>query len=256
MTVPAYLDDTDHDTYDSETSVDLSSPFIDTVRIHALDTPEAFAREKYEEVLSSLSSEPTPYLIATHHPELLHALVSRTALPLLTEVHVGAVVHSSEHGVGVLPHLSRTCAFIHVPTLRGPVTPEFRHALISSKVKWVVMGDPSSTTPLHPDWVFAMRDICVLNGISFTFAGWGSWVENATYHGRERTVRVPREVSNNHCAIRVNGDVALCPSQPRNPFLCGESGWTVMRRPNSTEEAMCIDGRLWDETPFDIIPFP
>lgn len=245
MSAPAYTDD-DYTEFDPvETAVDI-------VRIGVLGSSEVFDHDGYLTAIGGIQPN-TRYLISTHHPRELNKLLGSSFLPEGAEVHVGAVVTDAQSARRVIPEIDTETSFVHFPLVDGPITREIKNMFIANSVRWVVCGSSECTHVMHPDWVRDLRDFCVLSGISFSFLGWGAWVENAVSCGRERVVRVPREVSSSFCAVHVTGKVALCPSNPINPFVRGESGWTVLRRVNGSDDSHLLDGRLWDEAPFDLL---
>lgn len=249
MSAPAYTDDEDLD--DEFFDTDAPDVCVDVVRVYAQDTVEEFGAAAYLSVIAGMTA-PSRYLLSAHHPEELRALVRSSFIPEGVEVHVGAVVTSLETARTLIPTVGGN-GFVHFPRLRGRVPAEVRDLLVEHSVTWVVVGGEACTSVMHPDWVRDLRDFCVLSGISFWFYGWGTWVENVVECGRERIVRAPKTVSPGYCAVHVTGKIALCPSNPHNPFLRGEPGWTVLRRASNDEDTTLLDGRLWDEAPFDLI---
>lgn len=245
MSAPAYTDD-------DCAEFDAMEPAMDIVRIGVLGTSEIFDHEGYLAAIGSMLPH-TRYLISTHHPRDLSALLRSSFLPEGADVHVGAVVTDSESARRVIPETDEGTSFVHFMHLTGPVTREVQDMLIANSVRWVVFGSGDGVHVMHPDWARDLRDFCVLADISFSFLGWEAWVENTVSCGREHVVRVPREVSSSFCAVHVTGKSAMCPSNPYNPFVRGESGWTVLRRATSSDNTALLDGRLWDEAPFDLL---
>lgn len=55
----------------------------------------------------------------------------------------------------------------------------------SAGLDWVVVGGESGpkARPMHPKWVFSLRDQCAKAGVPFLFKQWGEWVPRSScYH--------------------------------------------------------------------------
>lgn len=245
MSAPAYTDD-------DFAEFDTTDTAVDVERIGVIGTSEIFDHDGYLAAISDMRPH-TVYMVSTHHPRALTTLLDTSFLPEGTDVHVGAVVTDVDTAHRVITEMDTRTSFVHFAQLEGPAPREIRDALAASHVRWVVVGSSECTHAMHPDWVRDLRDFCVLAGISFSFFGWGSWVENTIPCGEERVVRVPREVSSSFCAVHVTGKLAMCPSNPHNPFVRGEAGWTVLRRASVSDDISLLDGKVWDEAPFDLM---
>jgi protein gp37 len=73
--------------------------------------------------------------------------------------------------------------FLSLEPLLGPVTLEPRHGLggcMGSAIQWVICGGETGpgARPMHPDWVYGLRDQCLDAGVPFFFKGWGDWTPN------------------------------------------------------------------------------
>jgi protein gp37 len=97
---------------------------------------------------------------------------------------------------------------------------------------WVIVGGESGpgARPVHPDWVFSLRDQCVDADVPFLFKQWGAWMPNGAWRkdtGRPATS--PRE----H-VFEDGGHDGFLP---------------VMARVGKTNAGRLLDGRTWDEYP-------
>jgi protein gp37 len=68
--------------------------------------------------------------------------------------------------------------FLSVEPLLAPMVP----GLDLTGIHWVIAGGESghNARPCNPDWVRAVRDICVANGVPFFFKQWGDVRNNPT----------------------------------------------------------------------------
>lgn len=74
--------------------------------------------------------------------------------------------------------LERTPAevkWLSIEPMLGPV--DFSRLNFRRGPDWIVVGGESGpeAAPMHPDWVRAVRDVCVQEGLSFFFKQWGEW---------------------------------------------------------------------------------
>lgn len=210
-------------------------------------------QETLSAVLAVVSTHPHHrYLLTADDPVGVLDRVRDAELAGGTDIWVGVEADDRETAraaAAYIATLDSERVFVHVPRLRGAPCPDTLRALTEGD-HWLILGSADST-PMHPDWVRAVRDACLLNGTAFRFESWGTWVENADVSSDEYVVRVPREISPTHCAIHTSGRVALCPDNPDNPFRRGEEGWTVLRRVFKDDPALVlIDGKDHSEEPF------
>jgi protein gp37 len=71
-----------------------------------------------------------------------------------------------------------TVRFLSVEPLLEPIVP----GLDLDGIDWVIAGGESGhhARPCNPDWVRAVRDLCVERGVPFFFKQWGMWPNNPT----------------------------------------------------------------------------
>lgn len=225
-----------------------------TLRTPVLDAPDEPNAEAYAEVLRAVEKFPHHrYLLTTANPVEVLKQVRDAELPDEVDIWVGVEaddVDSARRASSFIEVLDTDRVFLHIPRLLGMPCEEFLDSVTRGKA-WVILGSADTTTPMHPEWVRTLRDHCVLEGGAFRFESWGAWVENAVVTSDEYVVRVPRVITPHHCAVHLTGRVALCPSNPSNPFLHGEEGWTVLRRAAVNDPALtALDGKVWSEEPF------
>ena len=127
----------------------------------------------------------------------------------------------------------------------GPLT-EDEKAPIRPGIDWVIVGGESGphARPMHPDWVRALRNECVLAGVPFHFKQWG---EHAYEYDRDRD----------------DPDYRQCDRMARLPGrwinLAGGHGFNGERvhyaqRIGKKAAGRLLDGRTWDEAPSDLAP--
>jgi protein gp37 len=105
-------------------------------------------------------------------------------------------------------------------------------------IDWVIAGGESGpgARPMHPDWVRAARDACQAAGVPFFFKSWGRWVP-AISDGQPHWFRFDPSCSN----LDGCGDA--------EPWGDG----TASIRINSKKLAgRLLDGRTWDEVPWEV----
>jgi protein gp37 len=115
--------------------------------------------------------------VLTKRAERLERIASRLDWP--SNVWMGVSVESLDYWWRV-DHLRNTPAsirFLSLEPLLGPIPDaEF------GGVDWVIAGGESgpNARPMHPEWVRAIRDACVAQGVAFHFKQWGGVNKKAT----------------------------------------------------------------------------
>lgn len=232
----------------------LADPRRRTLRTDVLDAVDAPNTDRYANVLDLAVRYPHHrYLLTTANPVEVLTHVRDAKLPDEVDVWVGMEVtdvESARIAASFIDILDTEKVFLHIPRLSGLPCEDMLRNIARGK-PWVILGAADNPTPMHPEWVRVLRDHCVLHGGALRFENWGQWVENAVVSQDEYVVRVPRTVSRAHCAMHISGRIALCPSNPHNPFLQNEPGWTVLRRAAKDDPAReLLDGKVWSEEPF------
>ncbi|BDW96461.1 hypothetical protein MACH10_21460 [Thalassospira tepidiphila] len=110
------------------------------------------------------------FQILTKRAERLEEVSSELAWP--SNVWMGVSVENSDY-VYRIDHLRRTAArtkFLSLEPLIGPLS-----NINLSEIDWVIAGGESGpgSRPMDPDWVRAIRDQCLAQGVAFHFKQWG-----------------------------------------------------------------------------------
>jgi len=145
-----------------------------------------------QEVFDVMRSTPQhTYQILTKRAENLEKLSSQ--LPWPENVWMGVSVESADYAWRI-DHLRRTPAaikFLSLEPLLGPL-----EALELTGIDWAIAGGESGpgARPIQLEWVRAIRDQCIQNGVAFHFKQWGGTNKKRT--GRELDGRTWNEWPN------------------------------------------------------------
>lgn len=105
-------------------------------------------------------------------------------------------------------------------TFGGPDDPS--HWEGSEKVDWIIVGGESGpkARPMHPEWVWSLRDQCQEAGVPFFFKQWGEWAPESNFDD-------------------------YIPASLSYVFDDGSEVWRVGKK----EAGRLLDGREWNEFP-------
>lgn len=119
-------------------------------------------------------------------------------LPILDNLWIGATICNQQEADRDIPKLLAVPAakrFLSMEPLLEHVdvfstmTGELLHSSGNDYepgwLDWIIVGGESGqhARPMHPNWVFSIRDQCKAAGVSFLFKQWGEWVpRSACYH--------------------------------------------------------------------------
>jgi len=125
------------------------------------------------------------YQILTKRPANLARKLAALNRHLPTNVWAGATTGHPK-SLPLLKPLLRVEApvrFVSVEPLLAPMIPGFDLAGIG----WVIAGGESGhdARPCDPEWMRAVRDLCVAHDVPFFLKQWGVWENNPTPRGRE-----------------------------------------------------------------------
>ncbi len=106
------------------------------------------------------------------------------------------------------------------------------------RVDWVIAGGESGpkARPMHPEWVWSLRDQCVDAGVPFFFDQWGEWAPSPTPGIHTRDI-----------CMSENGQYDT--AGPDYICVFNESDGTWLRRVGKKKAGRMLDGRTWDEFP-------
>ena len=84
-----------------------------------------------------------------------------------------------------LRHIEASIHFLSVEPLLAPMVP----GLDLAGNDWVIGGGESPgrlrARPCDPDWMRALRDLCIARGVPFFLKQWGAWQNNPTPRDQE-----------------------------------------------------------------------
>jgi len=131
-----------------------------------------------DEALAVIESTPLTYQILTKRVGNIARRLAALNRRLPANVWIGATIGHPQ-SLPLLKPLRRIEAsvrFLSVEPLLAPMVP----GLDLVGIRWVIAGGESGpkARPCHPDWVRAVRDLCVTGGIAFFFKQWGKWANN------------------------------------------------------------------------------
>lgn len=121
------------------------------------------------------------------------------------------------------PNCPVSCSSCTKPYSRPQQLPLWK---LENRLEWVIVrGDEGENAlPMHPNWVRSIRNQCQAAEVPFYFAQWGEW---GWYQGGRGSC-----------------------SKYQSTFVKGEfDAWMV--RVGKNEAGRLLDGRTWDETPWE-----
>ena len=210
------------------------------------------------------------YLLLTKRPE---NMIEFTPLSWLEQwpanVMAGTSVEDQEAADKRIPELLKVPArhFLSIEPLLGPVSLlQYWQDTLTQKnpqgafgqsdtwdtwldggIDWVIVGGESGpgARPMHPDWVWTLRDQCQAADVPFHFKQWGEWLP-AEATGSLEAFEEIRRIERNH----YNGLLAK-PSASDHVCIIpmGEKGQQFCWRVGKKAAGRLLDGREWNEFP-------
>jgi protein gp37 len=125
------------------------------------------------------------YQILTKRPGNIARKLADLKRHLPANVWIGATIGHPK-SLPLLKPLRRVDAsvrFLSVEPLLAPMVP----GLDLAGIGWVIGGGESGRNARRcdPDWMRAVRDLCVAQGVPYFFKQWGAWANNPTPRGQE-----------------------------------------------------------------------
>ena len=180
-----------------------------------------------EDVFQVMADTPRhTYQVLTKRSQRLVKLATR--LPWPENIWMGVSVETDRYCFRV-DHLSgvpSAIRFVSAEPLLGELP-----SLSLDAIDWVIAGGESGTNarPMHPSWVFDLRDRCLESDTAFFFKQWGAWT--------------PRDDDN---AVLVVNDGSFV-AEPDSTSIPGSP--ILMRRVSKSEAGRELEGRTWDQMP-------
>lgn len=108
-----------------------------------------------------------------------------------------------------------------------------------SVLDWVIVGGESGrgARPMHPKWPRDLRDQCQEAGVAFLYKQWGEWRPQPRYSTDDR-----------HHLVMLNG---MDRGTPWPGWGLDQPDAEVMERVGKKRAGRELDGRTWDEFPFE-----
>lgn len=136
------------------------------------DVPEAFIRRVFDVMAKA---DRHTFQILTKRPDRAAKITGE--INVSDNVWLGTSVedHRVIHRVRDLRKANAPVKFLSVEPLLGPIPRSPLRGL-----DWVIVGGESGSgaRPMHADWVLAIRDKCVRQGVAFFFKQWGRLANN------------------------------------------------------------------------------
>lgn len=153
-----------------------------------------------------------------------------SALPLMAE--------PGRHVI-VLEPLVAPIALGLLGTLPQDLTPNY--TLFHERVDWVVVGGDTGpeARPLHPAWVKAIRDECLLADVPFYFRGWGDWVPAAN-------PRINHPILN---AVMVHADGRVRENPTWQEAVNAGPDWWLFYQVGAKKAGRTLHGDTYDAVP-------
>jgi protein gp37 len=142
--------------------------------------------EWLDEALGTIEATPhLTYQLLTKRPGNIGRKLAALNRRLPANAWIGATIGHPQ-SLPLLKPLLRVEAsvrFLSVEPLLASMVP----GLDLGGIAWVICGGESGhhARPCDPDWVRAVRDLCISRGVAFFFKQWGSWSNNPTPREQE-----------------------------------------------------------------------
>lgn len=181
-------------------------------------------------------------------------MAERTAMLPLPNVWLGTSCEDQQRADERIPHLLRCPAavrFLSLEPLLGPI--ELGQWLdpvcdggesgvcdgdcYPARIGWVITGGESGprARPMHPDWVYSLRDQCAAASVPFFFKQWGEWQPVAPIYDDEGYEARIAEAIEQRCEI-IDREGALWPE-----FQPPVGAW-MMERLGKKRAGRLLDG--------------
>ena len=192
------------------------------------------------------------YCLLTKRPELaadffvdhvFHEFDPLFRDPVFSQIWMGATTENQDRfdeRQGFLRNLPSAVRFISAEPLLGPLN----LGSATEWLDWVIVGGETGpkAQPMHPDWVWSLRDQCQEAGIPLWFKGWGKYLHSRSYSELNRQ----------------KGLYRIWPTQRKgtqeemigkNELWNHENLMTGFFRPIGEKTGRLLDGREWSELP-------
>jgi protein gp37 len=174
-------------------------------------------------------------------------------------VWIGTSVEDQKRADERIPELLKipaTIRFLSMEPLLGPVDlhmdylpwgPDGASAAALSRINWVIVGGESGrkARPMHPAWVWSIRNQCQASGVPFFFKQWGEWVPRHSEPMKNEPI-LPLYDDGRHGVFDDQGNWRINEGEwSRYDNLLGQ----VMYRVGKKIAGRMLDGREWSEFP-------
>jgi len=187
------------------------------------EVPEEFIADVFQ------TMRDTPrhtYQILTKRSKRLATLAEQLTWP--DNVWMGVSIESDQYCFRVrhLQSVPAAVRFVSAEPLLGPLD-----SINLNGIDWLIAGGESGhgARPMHPRWVFELRDRCVEEDVPFFFKQWGAWTPS------DDVGAVPVTVDG---AVLVDDLATVVPGFP-----------VSMRRVGKKSAGRVLDGQTWDQMP-------
>jgi protein gp37 len=130
--------------------------------------------------------------------------------------------------------------FASLEPLLGPIVLPDDFLAFGARIQVIVGGESGpDARPMHPDWVRAIRMQCHTAGVPLFFKQWGGYIEAPA----EERHGVLVELNGRHDAAHFQS------IEERTRY--SEEGSILMQHVGKKKAGRVLDGRTWDEYPFN-----
>jgi protein gp37 len=147
--------------------------------------------------------------------------------------------------------LSAKVHFLSLEPLIGPLPHLNLH-----NIRWVIVGGENGprARPMHPAWVCALRDDCLMSGVPFFFKGWGAWKPVAPLYAEtdeEERAKAGIGPVDPVVSLELDGSTPVGYTRRRGEWRDHQPGpgsW-LMEMTGKKASGRELDGRSWEEMP-------
>jgi protein gp37 len=170
---------------------------------------------------------------------------------------IGATIENNKHldRIDDLLSVSAAVRFVSVEPMLGQVDlrkwfphdancrcPECYHRAFKSQPKytidWVICGGESGpgARPMHPDWVWSLRDQCVSAGVPFFFKQWGEFISELD----DRSYIINKKLVYDSSFVEIVHDENSVPIDYKGEYMV---------RVGKKRAGRLLDGQEWNQYP-------
>lgn len=215
------------------------------------DVPDDFIERVYH---TMRWADRHTYVILTKRAQRMRKFRSRfpngVCREVLDNLALGVSVSNQASADALLPILRRVPARWHIVSYEPAVEPVDFGPYIEH-LDWIICGGESGpkARPMHPQWARCIRDMCVSAGVPFFFKQWGEWL---SHHDWRDDLKDDNDVETRFDTMAFYNDqweeasTSGLDNNDSYPF-----DTEFMGRVGKKLAGKMLDGRVWDQTPWE-----